>query len=100
MRSKKGSISKKSTQDASCKSHASLAAIRRGAFTAATIGSNLDRQAPVKAQNPGENNMRLQGLSTIVTGGASGFGAEIARAYAREGAKVVIFDLNAEGAKK
>jgi 3-oxoacyl-[acyl-carrier protein] reductase len=44
--------------------------------------------------------MRLQGLSTIVTGGASGFGAEIARAYAREGAKIVIFDLNADGAKK
>lgn len=44
--------------------------------------------------------MRLQGLSTIVTGGASGFGAEIARSYAREGAKVVIFDLNADGAKK
>src|ERR1700712_3144860 len=44
--------------------------------------------------------MRLQGLSAIVTGGASGFGAEIARAYVREGAKVVILDLNAEGAKK
>jgi len=44
--------------------------------------------------------MRLQGLSTIVTGGASGFGAGIARAYAREGAKVIIFDLNAEGAER
>lgn len=44
--------------------------------------------------------MRLQGKSAIVTGGASGFGAEIARAYVREGAKVVILDLNAEGARK
>jgi 3-oxoacyl-[acyl-carrier protein] reductase len=44
--------------------------------------------------------MRLQGLSAIVTGGASGFGAEIARAYVREGARVIILDLNADGAKK
>ena len=44
--------------------------------------------------------MRLQGLSAIVTGGASGFGAGIAEAYVREGAKVVILDLNGEGAKK
>jgi 3-oxoacyl-[acyl-carrier protein] reductase len=44
--------------------------------------------------------MRLKGLSAIVTGGASGFGAGIAQAYAREGAKVVILDLNADGAKK
>ncbi|WP_375036267.1 glucose 1-dehydrogenase [Arhodomonas sp. KWT2] len=35
----------------------------------------------------------------VVTGAASGFGAEIARVFAREGAKVVVADLNEEGAK-
>ncbi|MDB5617525.1 SDR family oxidoreductase [Tardiphaga sp.] len=44
--------------------------------------------------------MRLQGLSAIVTGGASGFGAGIARAFVREGARVVILDLNADGARQ
>ncbi len=43
--------------------------------------------------------MRLKGKTALVTGGASGFGAEIARAYAREGAKVVILDLNKDGAE-
>ena len=43
--------------------------------------------------------MRLAGKVAIVTGGASGFGAEIARVYAREGAKVVIADLNEAGAQ-
>ena len=37
---------------------------------------------------------RLQGRSAIVTGGARGIGAAIARAYAAEGARVVIFDLD------
>jgi len=44
--------------------------------------------------------MRLKGKVAIVTGAASGFGAEIARVYAKEGAKVVIADLNETGAKK
>jgi len=43
--------------------------------------------------------MRLQGKTALVTGGASGFGAEIAATFAREGAKVVILDLNGAGAK-
>ncbi|MDQ3974284.1 MAG: 3-hydroxybutyrate dehydrogenase [Actinomycetota bacterium] len=43
--------------------------------------------------------MRLQGKSTIVTGAASGIGREIARTYAREGAKVTIADLDEAGAK-
>ena len=43
--------------------------------------------------------MRLEGKTALVTGGASGFGAEIAAVFAREGAKVVILDLNGKGAK-
>lgn len=38
--------------------------------------------------------MRLLGKVAIVTGAASGIGREIARAYRREGAKVVIADLD------
>jgi 3-oxoacyl-[acyl-carrier protein] reductase len=43
--------------------------------------------------------MRLDNKVAIVTGAASGFGAEIARVYAREGAKVVLADLNESGAQ-
>ena len=42
--------------------------------------------------------MRLKGKSAIVTGGASGFGAGIARKFASEGAQVMIVDLNTEAA--
>ena len=44
--------------------------------------------------------MRLKNKVAIVTGAASGFGAEIARQYALEGAKVIVSDMNGEGAKK
>ena len=43
--------------------------------------------------------MRLKDKVAIITGAASGFGAEIARVYAREGARVVIADLNEAGAQ-
>lgn len=43
--------------------------------------------------------MRLQGKTALVTGAASGFGAEIVRVFAREGAKVVLFDLDGPGAE-
>lgn len=43
--------------------------------------------------------MRLKNKTTLVTGAASGFGAEIARVFAREGAKVAVVDLNEEGAR-
>jgi 3-oxoacyl-[acyl-carrier protein] reductase len=42
--------------------------------------------------------MRLQGKTAIVTGGASGFGAGIARKFAAEGARVLVADINADGA--
>lgn len=44
--------------------------------------------------------MRLFGKTALVTGGASGFGAGIVQAYAREGARVVVLDLDGEGAAR
>ena len=42
--------------------------------------------------------MRLDGKTAIVTGGASGFGAGIARKFLAEGAKVMIADINGAAA--
>ena len=44
--------------------------------------------------------MRLKDQVAIVTGAASGFGAEIARQYVAEGAKVAVADINEAGAKE
>jgi 3-oxoacyl-[acyl-carrier protein] reductase len=41
--------------------------------------------------------MRLGSKIALVTGAASGFGAEIARTFAREGARVALVDINADG---
>ncbi|GAB2756845.1 SDR family NAD(P)-dependent oxidoreductase [Sinomonas soli] len=43
---------------------------------------------------------RVKGRTIIVTGGASGIGAAIAKGCAREGASVVIADLNLEAGQK
>lgn len=43
--------------------------------------------------------MRLAGKTAIVTGGGSGFGAGIARAFAAEGARVMVADINAGAAQ-
>ena len=43
--------------------------------------------------------MELQGRVTVITGGACGIGAACARAFSMEGAKVVIADVNVEGAR-
>ena len=44
--------------------------------------------------------MRLQGKTAMITGGASGFGRGIAETFGREGANVVILDLNQAGAQE
>jgi 3-hydroxybutyrate dehydrogenase len=43
--------------------------------------------------------MRLKGKAAFITGAASGIGKEIAFAFAREGAKIAVADLNREAAK-
>lgn len=44
--------------------------------------------------------MRLKNKVAVITGGASGIGREIAIGYAREGADIVVADINLEGAKE
>ena len=44
--------------------------------------------------------MKLNGKTAIVTGGASGFGAGIARRFIDEGARVVIADVNGAAARQ
>jgi len=44
--------------------------------------------------------MRLNGKTAIVTGGASGFGEGIARKFLAEGARVMIADINGDGAAR
>mgnify|MGYP000847571293 FL=1 len=44
--------------------------------------------------------MKLAGRVAVVTGAASGLGAAIARAYAAEGARVAVADLDGDGAQR
>ncbi|MCC6728557.1 MAG: SDR family oxidoreductase [Chthonomonadales bacterium] len=43
---------------------------------------------------------RLDGQATLVTGGASGIGAAICRAFAAQGARVVVADIDEAGARR
>jgi NAD(P)-dependent dehydrogenase (short-subunit alcohol dehydrogenase family) len=47
-----------------------------------------------------EDNMNIQGMSALVTGGGSGLGEATARELARLGAKVAVLDLNLDNAQK
>lgn len=44
--------------------------------------------------------MLLKGKSTITTGGGSGIGRAVAIAYAREGARVIVSDIDDEGGRE
>jgi len=43
---------------------------------------------------------KLEGKTAIITGAGSGFGRAIAKLYAKEGAKIIIADINDEGGKE
>ena len=44
--------------------------------------------------------MRLAGKTALITGGGSGFGAGIARVFAKEGAQLLLVDINQEAARQ
>ncbi len=44
--------------------------------------------------------MQIQGQSAFITGGGSGLGEAVARELSRLGAKVTVFDMNADGAQR
>src|SRR5688572_29801627 len=60
-----------------------------------TVDANLEAQM----RTNGRNAVRLANKVAIVTGAASGFGKAIAESYAKEGAKVVVADINGQGAR-
>ena len=44
--------------------------------------------------------MQLKDKTAIITGGGSGFGASMAELFAKNGAKVIVADINLDNAKK
>jgi NAD(P)-dependent dehydrogenase (short-subunit alcohol dehydrogenase family) len=67
----------------------------------ASISSRRVGRVAVSDEQQGEEFlMKLQGVSAVVTGGASGLGEATVRALAAEGVKVSIFDVRLEPATK
>jgi 3-oxoacyl-[acyl-carrier protein] reductase len=64
-----------------------------------TAGTNASGSTE-RISNDNGDIMRLRGKTAIVTGGGSGFGEGIAKTYAREGANVVVNDLNGATAER
>jgi len=64
-----------------------------------TAGTNASGNTE-RISNDNGDIMRLRGKTAIVTGGGSGFGEGIAKTYAREGANVVVNDLNGATAER
>ncbi len=44
--------------------------------------------------------MQLNGKTAIITGGGSGFGASMADLFAKNGAKIIVADINLDSACK
>lgn len=62
-----------------------------------TFGYDSPEQ-PIKKQRPLSRHMQLKDKTTIVTGGGSGIGRALCIAFAAEGARVVVADLDADDA--
>jgi NAD(P)-dependent dehydrogenase (short-subunit alcohol dehydrogenase family) len=69
----------------------------RNLYKGSRTSSRANAQSLIKGQG---GSMDLNGKVAIVTGGASGIGAATCRAFAAAGAKVVVTDINADGATK
>ena len=68
-------------------------------FTAPALSRRLCGVGRVWTARPIASMPQLKSLVALVSGGASGLGAGTARRFARQGAKVVIADLNGDAAK-
>lgn len=68
-----------------------------------SISSTIEQTTNVEVKSVGHNSNesgKLQGLSALVTGGGSGIGEAVCKAFAVEGARVLVADINGNAAQK